>query len=304
MPPTDLSTDAVHYFNRYTEQVETESIYGEAWLRWVYGNPLGRLALHAIVKRALFSRWYGWRMDRKGSRAKIRPFIEHYGINEGEFQDPTDSFETFNEFFYRRLKPEARAAHPSPSAVLFPADGRHLGFQDLSATKGFYIKGQRFQLSELLGDKALAAQYESGSMVISRLCPVDYHRFHFPVSATTSSPQLIDGPLYSVNPIALRKNIHILTQNRRWLTSLDVPGRGRVLMLEVGATNVGSAVSTFSPGTFAKAGDEKGYFRFGGSLTLCLFPPGSIRLDADLKSHSATGMELYARMGDHLGHWA
>lgn len=304
MPSTHLSTEAVHYFNRYTEQVETERIYGEAWLRWIYGNPLGKLALHSLVKRALFSRWYGWRMNSQRSRDKIRPFIERYDIDEAEFQDPASSFQSFNDFFYRKLKPEARKPSPSPSAVLFPADGRHMGFQDLSATQGFYIKGQRFQLSELLGDAALASEYTAGSMIISRLCPVDYHRYHFPVSGTGSPPRLIDGPLYSVNPIALRQNIHILSQNRRWLTSIEVPGRGRVLMLEVGATNVGSAISTFRPGTFVRAGDEKGYFQFGGSLTLCLFPPGVLRLDEDLKHHSSAGMELYARMGDHLGHWA
>lgn len=295
-----MSTQDVQYFNRYTQRLETEQVYGEGWLRWTYGNPLGRIALFALVKRSLFSRWYGWRMDASGSRRKIEPFIQRYGLNVSEFRDPLASFQSFNDFFYRHLKPEARPVDPDPNALVFPADGRHLGFDDLSRVRGFFVKGERFELKDLLQDQDLADRFERGSMLISRLCPVDYHRYHFPVSGVPSEPQLIDGPLFSVNPIALRQDIRILCRNRRWITRIRTQRLGEVLMLEVGATNVGSAISTFTPGTQVSRGDEKGYFRFGGSLTICLFPRGKIRMSEDLLAQSANGTELYARVGDRF----
>lgn len=84
--------DIIKFFNRYTGRVETEQVYGAAWLRWIYGNPVGRLALEAVVKRPFFSRWYGWRMDREGSRHKVMPFIRDFGLDVREFADPPESF--------------------------------------------------------------------------------------------------------------------------------------------------------------------------------------------------------------------
>lgn len=69
---------AIQYFNRYTQRVEVEQVYGAAWLRWAYQNPVGRLALALLIRRVIFSRWYGWRMNRPRSRSKIRPFIHTY----------------------------------------------------------------------------------------------------------------------------------------------------------------------------------------------------------------------------------
>lgn len=292
---------AVRYLDRRTGEVGTEQIYGEASLRWVYESALGRLALEGVVKRALFSRLYGWLMSRPGSRRRIGPFLKQYGIDPGDFADPVESFRSFNDFFVRRLKPEARPIDPDPAAVTFPADGRHLGFPDVSDLDGIYAKGQRLSLPELFGDAALAARYERGTLVISRLCPVDYHRFHFPVAGIPSAPRLVNGPLYSVNPIALRRRIGILAENKRVLTRLSSGSAGEVLILEIGATNVGSIVQTAEAGSPVAKGAEKGYFAFGGSMTMVFFEPGRVRLDGDLAAASRGRLESYARMGERLG---
>ncbi|NNE93198.1 MAG: phosphatidylserine decarboxylase, partial [Verrucomicrobiales bacterium] len=71
---------------------------------------------------------------------------------------------------------------------------------------------------------------------------------------------------------------------------------GLVLILEIGATNVGSIVQTYEPGPVEK-GEEKGYFEFGGSMTIAFFEPGRIQLADDLNAER----ELYAKMGDRLG---
>ena len=294
-------TDAIEFFNRYTGRVEREQVYGAAWMRWTYANPFGRLALEAIVKRPVFSRWYGWRMDRPASRNKVAPFIREFGVDPNEFAEPPESFRTFNEFFYRKLKPGARPVDADPRSVVFPADGRHLGFADASQINSVFVKGQRFDLPTLLGDAKLAERYAKGSLVLSRLCPVDYHRFHFPAAGKPSATMVLNGPLYSVNPIALRRNLSYLWQNRRTLTTLETERFGTVLYLEIGATNVGSIVQTYTPGQPVAKGDEKGYFRFGGSSTLLLFEPGRIELAPDLLDQTRQQRELYARVGDRLG---
>lgn len=287
-------------YNRYSNQVEGEEVYGERWLRWVYEHPVGRVTLAAIVKRRWFSRWYGWRMSRPASAARVRPFVERYRVDAGEFLDPIETYRSFNEFFCRRLKPTARPIAPDPATVVFPADGRHLGFADLAATDRFYAKGQSFDVAALVGDAALARRFDRGTIVISRLCPVDYHRFHFPCAGSASEPRLISGHLYSVNPIALRRNLRYLAENKRMVTLMDDTAVGLVCMVEIGATCVGSIVQTAEAGPVAK-GAEKGFFRFGGSCIVTLFEPRRVELALDLRRESAAGRELYAHMGDTLG---
>jgi phosphatidylserine decarboxylase len=290
--------DPIQFYSRTTQRLETESVYGEGPLRFVYEHPAGRLALHTLVKRRLFSRFYGWRMDQPSSRAKIGPFLKQYGVDADEFAEPVESYRTFNEFFYRKLKPGARPIAPGDDNVVFPADGRHLAIPDLAACSNFWVKGVRFDLPALLDDAGLARTFAGGAALISRLCPVDYHRFHFPCAGRPDRPRQINGPLYSVSPIALLRRPSILWENQRWVTRLDSPLMGSVLLLEIGATCVGGVVHTATPGAAVAKGDEKGYFRFGGSCCITLFEPGRVRFADDLLEHGAQGREVYARMGE------
>lgn len=296
-----MSRSPIQFFNRVTRQVETESVYGEKPLRFIYENPLGAVALHALVKKAAFSRWYGRRMDSAASAAQIQPFIETYGLDPEEFREPVSEFRSFNDFFHRKLKPEARPVDADPTVIVLPADGRHLVIPDLSQCRDFMVKGLRFDIAALLGDTGQATRYEKGAMLISRLCPTDYHRFHFPCDGLSGTARLINGPLYSVSPIALLRRPSILWENKRYITRIRTDRLGEVAFLEVGATCVGSVVHTSRPGQVVRKGDEKGYFRFGGSCVITLFEAGRIQFDADLLEHSAEGREVYARMGDRAG---
>ena len=289
----------IRYFNRHTGESEEEAVYGERWLRRAYETASGQLALHAFVKRPFFSRLYGRRMDSAGSRKLITPFIEQFGLDPDEFATPPEDFTSFNEFFARSLKPEARPL--SDSAVVFPCDGRHLGFTRADAIDQVFVKGQRFDLPTLLGCDELASRYADGPLVLSRLCPVDYHRYHFPADGTPGESRLINGPLFSVSPIALRRNLSYLWQNKRVLTELQTDELGTILLCEIGATNVGSINQTYAPGKPVRKGDEKGYFAFGGSSTITLFEPGKVTLAADLLEKTAEGLELFARFGSELG---
>ena len=296
-----MSQQDIVFFDRYQRQFLVEKVYGEKYLRWTYGTFLGRLALATVVKRTWFSRFYGWRMDRRSSRRKIQGFVDKYNVDQSEFTRKICDFESFNAFFSRTLQPQSRPIDPDPAAVVFPADGRHLCVPDLSSCDGLFVKGEMFDLKSLVGNAQLAEDFAGGSLVLSRLSPVDYHRFHFPATGRAGPHHVINGPLFSVNPIALRKNIQILATNKRAMTVLNSEQLGRVLLLEVGATNVGSICQTYAEDTLVTRGDEKGFFRFGGSSTITIFEAGRVRFDSDLVSHSAEGVELYARMGDRMG---
>jgi phosphatidylserine decarboxylase len=130
---------------------------------------------------------------------------------------------------------------------------------------------------------------------------VDYHRFHFPAAGVAGPSRLLEGPLFSVNPLALRQNIQILATNKRTLSVLATESLGQVLLLEIGATCVGSIRQTYRSGANVAKGAEKGYFRFGGSSTMVIFEPGRVQFDDDLLNASAERMELYAKMGDRMG---
>jgi phosphatidylserine decarboxylase len=296
-----MSAEPIRYFDRAKRTVGTEQVYGEAWLRWTYESAPGRLALAALFRRAIVSRFYGWRMSRAFSAQAVLPFIVDYDLDVDEFVKKPFAFKSFNDFFCRTLKPGARPIAGSERVAVLPADGRHLAFQNVDAAEGFYAKGQRFDLKSFLGDEGLAREFAGGSLLISRLCPVDYHRFHFPVAGTPGEARLINGWLYSVSPIALRRNLAYLWENKRMVTLVESPVFGQVAVVEIGATMVGSIVQTFLAGRPVAKGDEKGLFKFGGSCVVTLFPPRRIRFDADLVKQSAAGLEVYAKMGERLG---
>jgi phosphatidylserine decarboxylase len=303
-----MPAQPIRYYDRYERALKIEQIYGEGWLRFAYGNPLGRAAVWLLARRAWFSQWYGRKMTKHESALEILPFITRYGLDVDEFLKSPFDYKTFNEFFYRALKPAARPIAPGDNVAVFPADGRHLAFQNVDTSDGFYVKGMKFTLAELLGEAALpeeqrvlAKKFAGGAILISRLCPVDYHRFHFPVGGTPGEAALINGWLYSVSPVALRHNIRYLIENKRERTIVSSPSFGDVAILEVGATNVGSIVQSFVPGRDVAKGDEKGLFAFGGSCVITIFQKGRIVFDPDILAQSAQHIETYAKMGDRLG---
>jgi phosphatidylserine decarboxylase len=304
----DMAAEPIRYYDRYKRELKTENIYGEKWLRFAYENPAGGFFVWLLAKRAFFSQWYGRKMNKKESALRIIPFIADYDMDVDEFEKSPFDFKTFNEFFFRALKPEARPIAPGDNVAVFPADGRHLAFADVDTADGFYVKGKKFSLAELFGEEArseaeheLAKKFAGGAMLISRLCPVDYHRFHFPVSGMPGESRLINGWLYSVSPVALRRNVHRLVENKRVLTLIESPAFGTVAMFEVGATNVGSVRQSYILGREVQKGAEKGFFAFGGSCVITIFQRGRIQFARDLLEQSTQWIETYARMGDALG---
>lgn len=287
----------IRYFDRMSQKIEQECVYGDFFLRLLYENRLGRFLLPLVAKKAWFSRLYGVLQKAPWSKKKISKFVQEFNMNVDEFADALEDFDSFNAFFTRRLRDGVR---PLADGAVMPADGRYLAIGDLSACDGVWVKGQKLDLKTLLGDEVLADAYADGALLIARLCPVDYHRFHFPFDCTPGDSVCINGPLYSVSPVALKRNLAILSENKRVLTPLDSPEYGRVLCIEVGATNVGSIRQTAQPHVSVKKGDEKGYFEFGGSCLMLLFEKGKMTFADDLLEYSEQGIEVRALMGQAL----
>jgi len=214
------------------------------------------------------------------------------GVQEQEFQN-------FNDFFTRKLKENARPIDTSFNIVVSPADGKVLAYADFG-NSDFIIKGFRFDVSSFLDNPVLAQKYRDGALLVIRLAPVDYHRFHFPVSGNLTSNIKVEGDYYSVNPFALRKKAEILCLNKREYTILSNPLFGDVIMAEVGATMVGSIVQTYKGSSVIK-GKEKGYFKFGGSTVVLLFEKSKIYIDRDLLINTANGYETAVKMGERIG---
>ena len=296
----------IQFINRQSGQVEEEQVYGDGILRLLYGKRLfSRLlswVLFPIVVHCHFlSHFYGFLQKRWWTRKKVRPFVNRYHIDATEFVKEIDAFTSFNDFFIRHLRPECRPIALGADVVTMPADARYLVYPNVKNAEGFVVKGKKFSLLQLLKDYRLEERYQEGTMVIARLCPTDYHRFHFPCNGIPSKAQLINGPLFSVNPIALLKNIDILAENKRMLTEIETKHFGKLLFIEVGATHVGSIHQTYLPKVQCAKGEEKGYFSFGGSTLILLFEPGRIQLDQDLVDASKKQMEVRGLMGQSLG---
>ena len=295
-----MEEDGIIFYNRYTGKTEREKVMGERALRWIYGTSTGRLALHLLIKRAAVSKVMGWMKDRPSSARNLPQFVQEYGINMEEAERAVEEYTSFNDFFTRTLKSGARPVC-GEGLVALPADGRHSGWQDAAEMRGAFVKGQSFDLPALLGSAELARKYAHGTVVLSRLCPVDYHRFHFVASGTPEAAVRIPGPLASVSPYCLRRRISWLWTNKRELTVIHSDALGDVLSLAVGATGVGAITQTYAPGQHVDKAQEQGYFAFGGSTVMTFFEPGRIQLAEDIASHSAEYVETYARQGDVMG---
>lgn len=296
--------DLLIFKNRSTKALEREKVYGEAAIELLYKSPplikiftYPLLLLFARCKS--LSKFYGRCQKSPRSKKKVLPFIARYKLDTTEFQQPPETFTSFNDFFTRKLKPEKRPL--APTDLILPADARYLVYPDISSGHNFKVKNQTYCLQKLLRDKNLAERYHGGALVIARLAPVDYHRFHFPCMCTPTKTQFIDGPLYSVNPLALQKNINYLIENKRMITHLQTENLGTVLFIEVGATYVGTIHQTYTPNASQQKGAEKGYFSFGGSSLILLFEPNKIQLDQDLIAATAEGYEMKANFGESLG---
>lgn len=280
---------------------EIEKVAGEKYLTWTYSSPLGMTFLEALLKKKLFSKLYGLHCDSKFSKKKIPGFIESLGMDMSNCEDKIEDFKCFNDFFIRKLKSESRPLLVDENIFISPGDGRLLAYENIDLNNLIQVKGITYSLIELICDNLTASKFNDGICLILRLCPTDYHRFHFVDSGICDNTMKIKGDYYSVNPIALEKIDKVFCKNKREWSIFHSDNFGEVLYIEVGATCVGTIVQSYDHGAEVSKGDEKGYFKFGGSTVVLFLEKGKVKIDEDIIKQTALGFETKVLMGEQLG---
>jgi len=237
--------------------------------------------------------------------------VAKFRIAVDEAAEPRlETYESFNAFFTRALRPDARVADPDPAALLQPADGIMSQCGRIEAGRIFQAKGQSFTAAELLGSEEMAAPYADGHFANIYLSPRDYHRVHMPWGGRLVETVHVPGRLFSVAPWAVRAIPRLFARNERLVCHFET-SFGPMCMVMVGALLV-SGVETvwngvnippygskpwrldYRPGgpTLERFG-EMARFNYG-STVIVLFPKDAVELDA-------IGSEQPTRLGRRLG---
>ncbi|MCB9492756.1 MAG: phosphatidylserine decarboxylase [Epsilonproteobacteria bacterium] len=293
--------------NGYELVAETNSNAASLYFMYSWSG----CGLRYFFKNQYAANAYARYMKSAWSKSKIEPFIKGHAIDLERFEKAkVDEYDSFNDFFIRKLSMSAQldlekrcGESASQNKVYSPADSKLLVIENIGQNTPFQIKGKQFSLETFLGDADLAGQYANGTMLIFRLAPYDYHRFHFPVSCMPGAPSTLGKSYESVNPIAYKSGVQPLTQNLRHMIKLENINRTgkQALMLPVGAMLVGSIKETFNVNTQCQAGQEAGYFEFGGSTVVLLFKKGDLTVEKHFLEHSNKHIETAVEVGEIIG---
>lgn len=266
-------------------------------LKFLYNNFFG-----ILIRKSLTHKWFsvlaGWYCDRTVSKYHIDPFVKQHSIMLDEAEN--QQFSSFNDFFIRKLKPESRPIDSHNQHLISPADGKVLILEKSTKTMKFPVKHSDFSLEQFLGSSELAKVFEGGTIMIFRLAPHDYHRFHFPLDCVPLEAQVIHGRYESVNPIVYLTGVQALTENERHFTPLLTRRCGIVALVSVGALCVGKIIETYQPYTWHKKGAEAGYFCFGGSTLVLIFKKDTLEIDPTILKNSQEGKETAILMGQKV----
>lgn len=272
----------------------------QAALQFLYNNKAGTL-VRRLLSQGVINNFIGLLCDIRLSKYAIKSFIKTYNINMDEALITVDKYTTFNHFFSRKLKPESRPIHPALSSIISPADGKCCIIENISPSTRFPVKNIDFDLASFLNNAPLAQEYYGGTLLLFRLDPWDYHRFHMPLEAYAESPILINGLYESVNPLCYKAGIQALTQNKRYLIALNGSTHA-TLMVAIGALCVGRMEFTYQPQSILSKGSEVGYFEFGGSTVALLFKPNTITIEPHLIAAQDLHGEIEIKMGEPIAY--
>ncbi|KAF9534069.1 phosphatidylserine decarboxylase-domain-containing protein [Crepidotus variabilis] len=294
--------------NRMTGQLEEEKmqVYVRLGIRLLYKGASSRMEgarARGLLKSLSIKQ--GLKYDDPESAKDIPAFIVFHNLDRSEILDPLESFKTFNQFFYRKLKADARPVEEPDNSnrIVSGADCRLMAFETVSEATRLWIKGREFTVARLLGEayKTEAEKYNGGALCIFRLAPQDYHRFHSPVDGVIGPMTYIAGEYYTVNPQAIRTALDVYGENARKIVPIDTPQFGRVFAVCIGAMMVGSIQTTLNEGDAVKRGQEFGYFAFGGSTIVVIFEKGKVEWDEDLLINGQASLETLVRVGMGIG---
>lgn len=279
-----------------------------------------KIAFHYLLPQFALTRAAGWLAEKEWGAVThtiIKLFAKKYQVNlaEAEKTDPSD-YASFNEFFIRPLKADARPITSEPNALCLPADGKVSECGLIADNQLMQAKGHLFSLETLLANHfELASQFKNGTFITTYLSPRDYHRVHMPCDGTLRQMIYVPGELFSVNPFLAHHIPNLFARNERLICVFDTPF-GAMVQILVGAT-ITASMSTVWAGVVnpprsktvqvwdypssgeqaisLKKGEEMGAFRLG-STVINLFPANTVKLADQLQAGTVT------RMGKVLGY--
>jgi len=294
----------IQIFNRRENRMEIEKVYGDRMVKFAYGTSIGRL-LGPFIASKMLSQYYGKSQDTLKSAQKVPPFLKTFNIQidqyeKGSFKEnPIEtSYQSFNEFFIRKFRQGQRTFTGNDHAMGAFAEARYFGHASMRDDLTVPVKGSMLRAIDLIGDRAVAEDFIGGPLMIARLCPVDYHRYHYPDDGKTLKAFTIPGDLHSVNPLALKYRQDIFIKNERRVSILETAHFGKLAYIEVGATCVGKIVQSFDESKSFNKGNEKGYFLFGGSTVVLCGEKGKWMPSEDMLNNTQAGVETYIQLGD------
>lgn len=221
----------------------------------------------------------------------IKKFIRRYGVNLHEaIETDYQKYLSFNDFFSRRLKPDARLIDADISHIISPADGKISEIGHIKKNSILQAKNHAYTLENLLGgEKFLHADlFENGKFITIYLSPKDYHRVHIPIKGKLLQTVYIPGKFFSVNPATVESVPDLFAKNERVITFFDTAS-GKIAVIFVGAMIVGSIVITAQEGDTLEKGQELGYFQLG-STVIVLFQENKIHFQPGLTANCALQM--------------
>lgn len=278
-----------------------------------------KIAFQYMMPQLYLTQAAGWLAERKWGAIThfiIKVFAKKYQVNLAEAEKSNASdYASFNEFFIRPLKENARPINQDPQALCLPADGRVSELGKIEENQLLQAKGHQFSLETLLAnDLNLADKFKNGNFITTYLSPRDYHRVHMPCDATLRKMIYVPGELFSVNPFLAEHVPNLFARNERVICEFET-AFGPMVQILVGATITASMstvwagvinpprakevtvyeyLTTGETAVHLKKGQEMGAFRLG-STVINLFPKGAVELEDYLKAGEPT------KMGERLG---
>jgi phosphatidylserine decarboxylase len=272
-----------------------------AWFQYVLPqHALSRLVLRATRVR---TPWF--------KNLLVRGFLKLYAVDMSEAAqcDPL-SYGSFNEFFTRALKADARPITPDPREVACPVDGTISEAGTIDGDMLVQAKGHIYSLTELLAAQPFADDFIGGSFATIYLAPFNYHRVHMPLRGDLRETVYVPGRLFSVNATTAAQVPKLFARNERVLTLFDT-AFGQVALVMVGALNVGSMATVWAGDITPAArrvittlphqnvpldkGEELGRFNMGSTVIL-LFQQNRAHWHAKVRAGTAV------RLGQSLGY--
>lgn len=281
-----------------------------------------KIALQYITPKHLLSRFVGKLAAAQGgalTTAGIKLFIKQYQVDMTEaLRENPEDYASFNEFFTRELKPEARTICVDETQLALPVDGAVSQLGDIVYDSIFQAKGHDYSLTTLLGGKPeLATAFLGGKFATIYLAPKDYHRIHMPMDGVLTDMLYVPGELFSVSPLTAARVPGLFARNERVVALFDTP-KGKMAMVLVGATIVASIetvwAGTVTPPTgknvqhwqypatgehavHLKKGEELGRFKLGSTIVAC-FAPDMVEF-SDINAGDVTRLgDVFATLTD------